>query len=149
MIYLASPYSDPSQYVMDKRFREICRISNKLIRDGFTVLSPIAHSHPIVNEGRIDSKLKRVRILGLITILVQDTTKENINDDLSGDFETWKEFDLLMLKKCSALVIALMDGWAASKGFVEEIKFAVANDIPIFLLTDLEKDGINLLRVNF
>ena len=94
LIYLASPYSHPSADVQDYRFRVVCRVAARLMREGHLIFSPIAHSHSIAT-------------LGL----------------LPHDFRFWGEFDKAMLKRCDALWILMLNGWLESRGILEEYEY--------------------------
>jgi len=106
LIYLASPYSHEYPGIREKRFKEVCMIAGNLIKAGYQVFSPIAHTHPIA-----------------------------IHASLELDFNTWIKLDTLMLKKSDFLVIALMDGWVKSTGVRKEIKIAGELGKPVFTLT--------------
>ncbi len=103
LIYLASPYSDISQNVMRRRFETVCLVASKIFVSGYNVFSPIAHSEPISRFGLLDAA-----------------------------FGTWREFDLLMLAKCDALVLLLLTGWERSVGMKVEYNAAVARTMPIY-----------------
>ena len=105
LIYLASPYSHEYPGIREKRFKEVCMIAGNLIKAGYQVFSPIAHTHPIA-----------------------------IHASLELDFNTWIKLDTLMLKKSDFLVIALMDGWVKSTGVRKEIKIAGELGKPVFTL---------------
>ena len=50
-IYLASPYSDATDpAIMQERFEIACEVAARLMAMGYTVFSPIAHSHPIAQH---------------------------------------------------------------------------------------------------
>lgn len=52
LIYLASPYNHPDEKVRIERFKEIVKISARLMKRGWIVYSPIVHNHPIAALGR-------------------------------------------------------------------------------------------------
>ena len=93
--YLATPYS---RYYRgnEEAFVEACKASAELIRRGMHIYSPIAHSHPIAEHGKIDNL----------------------------DYKIWLSLSLVMLKQCDSLIVLKMPGWDESHGVSEEIKHA-------------------------
>lgn len=105
MYYIASPYSHPDPAVIKKRFEGACRATMTLMRRGYVVFSPIAHSHAI----------------------------ENVVGESEGhDF--WMGQDLAILGKCEGLIVLRLDGWDKSRGVAEEIETARFFSIPITYL---------------
>lgn len=109
--YLASPYSvtqpiSPQQAVVlrSSRYRRVCKMAAKLMKEGKIIFCPIAHSHPIETIG-MPGELQ------------------------SGDF--WLEQDFAILKHASELLVYKMDGWNKSKGVMREIEFAQEHGIPV------------------
>ena len=96
MIYLASPLSDPSGLVMRDRFQAACRQAAKMMRDGLTVCSPVAHSYWIALYGRI----------GLT------------------DHDFWQRMDRPFLEACDEVWVLKLPGWDTSKGVAAEIALA-------------------------
>ena len=118
LIYLASPYSDPSHDVKVMRFEAVCRVAFNLIKKTDNVFFvPIAMSHAIETEA---SDVK-----GLI---------------LSLPHEKWMQQDLAILKRCDELMVVCLPGWKTSKGVTEEIAFAKEHNIPITYL----KRGVSI-----
>lgn len=105
MIYLASPFSHPSNLVMLNRFEEACKITAALIEAGNIVFSPVAYSHTLAVKG-----------------------------GLPGDWGFWEKFDTEFLLRSDKLVVALMSGWRESIGVQFEIKIARENGIPVEFL---------------
>lgn len=87
LIYLASPYSDHDAETQRLRHRVACYAAGTMIRHGYRVFSPIAHSHKIAEHTH-----------------------------LHGDWETWRDFDLHMLAMCDLLVVLTIPGWKKSRG---------------------------------
>jgi len=102
LIYLASPYSHAYCGVMADRFRDVCSAASRLMRDGYNIFSPIAHTHPIALAG------------GLPT-----------------DFDYWQKYDEIILSRCDRLVVLMLDGWEKSNGIAMEIKIAKRIGIPV------------------
>jgi len=94
LIYLASPYSSSDSAVSDLRFRKVTRAAFFLIKDGYLVFSPIAHSHHICKHG------------------------------MCPDFDAWKEFDYKMIEVCDLFWVLKLDGYIDSVGVNAEIAYA-------------------------
>lgn len=105
LIYLASPYSDPDPAVCEARFQAACRAAAELIRLGYAVFSPIAHSHPIAMIGGIDH--------------------------LSP---VWYEADLPLLHACSRVIVLKLDGWDTSRGVSIEERIAREMEKPVMYM---------------
>jgi len=116
MIYLASPYSvgkggaygtadtgKASGNMKTRRYKAACRKAAELMKKGYVVFSPIAHSHSVEKEG-----------MGEIE---------------TGDF--WLEQDLVVLGRCDKLLVYKLEGWDKSRGIAREIRYAEEHDIPI------------------
>lgn len=101
MIYLASPYSHPDAVVRQKRFDAACRAAAALLRVGFPVFSPIAHSHPIAQHG------------------------------VPSTWEFWRHVDHHYLRQCRAVVVLRLPGWEQSVGVRAEIELARRWGIPV------------------
>lgn len=102
LVYLASPYSDPDPTVRQRRFEEVCKAANFLMKCAYTVFCPVAHSHPIELAG---SKIE--------------------------DHDFWMEQDIAILKHASRLVVLRLDGWKESLGVQREIAIAKTLLMPI------------------
>ncbi len=105
LIYLASPFSNPSKEIMNNREEVVTAIAAGLTeRYGYAMFLPITQSAPM----------------------------ERVNPNLKGDFEQWKSIDLFMIKeKCDELWVVLMEGWRESIGVTAEIKAAEEAMIPV------------------
>ena len=103
LIYLASPYSAPTEEERELRFRLVCEKAADLMQQGFEVFCPIAHSHPIETLGM---------------------------DHMEGhDF--WLNQDFAILKHCVHLFVYKLPGWTLSKGVAAEIVYARDLGIPV------------------
>jgi nucleoside 2-deoxyribosyltransferase len=100
MIYLASPYHSDAA-IREQRFRAACRAAAALLREGKTVVSPIAHSHPLVEHG------------------------------LPTTWEFWRRYNVEYLQRCDALIVLTLDGWQESVGVQAEIRIAGGLGKPI------------------
>ena len=96
-IYLASPYSDPDPKVRHDRFLRVCAEAARIIRAGYVVFSPIAHSHPIALSGN----------LGL-------------------GFCHWEHQAKVMVARADEVWVLMLDGWERSKGVAAEVALAEA-----------------------
>ena len=96
MIYLASPYSHPDPRVRQERYEAAVAYAAAMWREGRTVFSPIAHSHPIA-------------------LLMPEG---------GGTWEQWAEFDRIIIEACSSIWVLMLPGWRESKGVAAEVKIA-------------------------
>jgi len=109
LIYLASPYGHPDPAVREERFRAVCVVAARLMREGLYVFSPIAHTHPIAEAG-----------------------------DLPKGWDFWKGYDRVMLSACSELWVLCLPGWEESEGVAAEIQIARSLEKPISFLAEAE-----------
>jgi len=117
LVYLASPYSHKDPKVREERFVAACKAAAWLMKQGYAVFSPIAHSHSIAIHGDIDG--------------------------LDCDF--WLKQDMEMLKFCEKMVILTIDGWDTSKGVGVEMGYMRYRDERILSLTEVDGSyqGVN------
>jgi hypothetical protein len=94
-IYLCGPYSHEDLSVIEDRHMEHCGAAWWLMNQGYTVFSPIAHSHAI----------------GAISGRPTDNT-------------IWLKQDLAVLPFCRMLVLLKLMGWERSAGTRAEIEYA-------------------------
>lgn len=106
LAYLAIPYSGR----MEESFIDANRIGGALMVEGYTVFSPISHSHPIYKECGY----------------------------LPQTHEFWMEQDLPWLRLCDKLFVYKSEGWEDSIGVRLEIEEAMALDIPIHYIEEGE-----------
>ena len=104
LIYLASPYSNPNPAVSERRFIAVCHYAADLMRAGYMVFSPIAHTHPIAKYG------------------------------LPKDWAFWSRCDRVLLERCDELWVVQMDGWDTSIGVQAEIAIAKELGKPVLYL---------------
>jgi len=102
MIYLASPYSDLSWQTRDWRWRRVCSAAASLMRKGYIIFSPIAHTRPIAAFG------------------------------LPGGWDFWERFDREFIAAAAELWVLTLPGWEESKGVQAEIQIAVDAGKPVF-----------------
>ena len=96
MIYLAIPYTDANEAVMEARAEIADRIAAYFMNDcGIYVYSPISSWHHIAKKY-----------------------------NLPKDFTYWKRFNFHMLSLCDTLVVIRAEGWEESEGLQAEISYA-------------------------
>lgn len=100
-VYLASPYTHPDPAVVEWRVHATRRATALLMMRGLVVFSPIAHTHDLV------------QFIG------------------RQSHEFWMAQDIPMLRKAERLMVLCIDGWAESRGVMEEIELAQAAGIPV------------------
>lgn len=103
MIYLASPYSSPSSVVREARYRLVCRMAARLMREEHAdIFCPIAHSHGIAIYGK-----------------------------LASDFAFWLAYDKRRLLGCTSVWVAAIPGVGDSLGVRAEMDMAEGMGLPI------------------
>ena len=102
MIYLASPYTSPSDAVQDCRFASACAAAARLMQEGHIIFSPIVHSHSVAQHG-----------------------------DLPAEWAFWRPWCIAMLDKADELWVLQLGGWVDSVGVQAEIKHAFQTDKPV------------------
>lgn len=105
MIYLASPYTHASHFVMEQRFDAACKAAGELMRYGKVVFSLIAHTHPIA-----------------------------VRCELPRGWDFWERFDREFISASEEVVVLMLDGWRESKGVTAEIAIARELGIPVTYL---------------
>lgn len=101
LIYLASPYSAKSAKLREWRFRAVAWYASNLMRSGWLIFSPIAHTHPIADFG------------------------------LPTDWDFWQRYDQKILDACTGMIVLKLSGWTESLGVGEEIKIMLRAGKPI------------------
>lgn len=104
LIYLATPYSG-YKGSREEAYRLACLKAAELMEEGYTVFSPIAHSHSIEVEAGWKKAPK------------------------SGEF--WLKQDFAILAYCDELWVYKLPGYDTSTGVLAERAFAEAYDIPV------------------
>lgn len=90
LIYLACPYSDPSEEVRLQRVVEADRVAGMLVGHGYAVFSPISYSHRLVKS-----------------------VPASFGDG-------WYEFDLEFLRRSDLVMLLQLPGWEDSRGVALE-----------------------------
>jgi len=102
MKYLASPYTSKSFITRMQRYEAACKYAAMLMGQGVQVFSPIAHTHPIAEAGK-----------------------------LPRDWKFWATFDEWFISRCDELIVLKLPGWEESKGVQAEIKLAKKYQVPV------------------
>jgi hypothetical protein len=122
LFYLATPYSSSDPEMIEHRYKMACSITAQLMKEGFHVLSPIAHSHAIA-----------------------------VGNDMPKEFEFWKVHCLAILSKCDGMIVIMEDGWKESVGVQAEIAYCQQFGKPICYLCNnnhkLEEKEIDFLTL--
>lgn len=108
LIYLASPYSDPSYDVRMLRYRAVTFIASELMLGGELIYSPITHGHSIATERR------RITSSGKIPT----------------DWAYWKNHCIKILPVCEMVLVLALPGYRASEGVDQELQLASQLGIP-------------------
>lgn len=107
VVYLAAPYSDPSPDIRRIRAMVASRCAGWLIRQGFSVLSPLSMGHAIGQE----------------------------SPDLDPTWEGWKDACLAMLDASDMLMALMLRGADTSRGMACELEYAHKHGIPVRYIT--------------
>lgn len=92
LIYLASPFTDPSPEVQRMRFIAVSAFAAKLTRAGHLIFSPVVASYPL-----------------------------HVHGGLPGDSASWREWNLDILARCDEFWVYCMAGWDLSSGINVEL----------------------------
>jgi hypothetical protein len=101
MIYLASPYSHPSEVVQTRRFICVREFLFSHISQDSAIFSPIVYCHQFSRDF-----------------------------GAPGDYLTWKPFNDHMLHKSDEIWILRLKGWEASLGVAWERQLAAELGLP-------------------
>ena len=102
LVYLASPYSDPSCDVRMLRYHAVTYIASELMRRGELIYSPITHGHAIAT----------------------DATKIACRAKLPTGWDFWGQHCCEMLRACGMMLILTLPGYEQSEGIANEMSFA-------------------------
>lgn len=109
LAYLGQPYTHESPGIMLLRYQDGCDMTAKLIRKGWYIYSPIAHSHGPAQYG------------------------------LPKDFAFWKNYCELMLSKCDVFIAYCLPGWEDSKGLQYELALWADTGKPLYMLSEFSE----------
>jgi hypothetical protein len=105
LFYVATPYSRYEGGI-EQAYIDACKLTGKLLKEGWRCYSPIAHTHGIAIHANLDPL----------------------------DHNIWLPFDEAIMGKADGLIVAMMEGWAESKGVAHEIEFFKKAGKPIVYL---------------
>jgi hypothetical protein len=112
MLYIASPYTNPQQAIVEFRVAEVRRYCAWLFSaHGLNPYSPISHWHDICTA-----------------------------HSLPTDAEPWAKSNLDILRRCNAMHVLKLPGWQESKGVQMEIDWAKTMQLPI-ISARIERHG--------
>lgn len=94
-IYLASPYTHPSDAVKAMRYEKILNYVSAKTLEGEIIFSPIVHSHPM-----------------------------HVTHGVDGDWDFWSKIDKVFIDNCAKVRVVCMEGWNKSKGIAAEVEYA-------------------------
>ena len=95
LIYIASPYSSVIKETEQIRYDATLRIVSDLLKQGYHVVSPIVHCHPL-----------------------------SVKYEIYTQYYFWEDYNLHILEKCDLLLILKLKEWDKSVGVRAEIKYA-------------------------
>lgn len=105
LVYVGTPYSKFPGGI-EQAFAAAGAIMAPLILSGVKAYSPITHTHPIAVHGALDPY----------------------------DHDIWLKFDLAMMRKSDAMLVAMLNSWEDSYGIKYEIEIFKKDGKPIFYL---------------
>jgi hypothetical protein len=108
LAYLAAPYSDKNQDIVENRIDIFCNIDSMLMQHGIMTVSPLL-KHLVLQHSSLPS-----------------------------DWAYWGDYSKTLLARCDMLIVLKMPGWLESTGVRAEIEFAAINDIKIEYLDPLK-----------
>jgi hypothetical protein len=107
LIYLAAPYSDDNEKIIEMRVASINRIAAHLFIEGHFVISPVSQLHPIT-----------------------------VAHKLPANWQFWKDYLCNILQRCDKLYVLTLDGWKESTGVQAEIEHAMNAGIEVILIDE-------------
>lgn len=102
LIYLAIPYTHPSEEVRNYRLHLVSNLAGQLMNEGHIVFSPISHGYQIAKI-----------------------------HDIPTDWEYWEKSCKAFVSRSTKVIVVMADGWETSTGVTEEVKLAKELGIPI------------------
>ena len=110
MLYLASPYTHPTEEMMQLRYEQALFVSSELLKKGVTVYSPIFHFHPMAQKFF-----------------------------MPRGYSFWMKHNKAAINVCTALAFLTLDGWRKSTGVKDEVTFSLEENKPLYRvdITDL------------
>lgn len=103
-VYLASPYTPTGTETIEDRVNAAYKAAAQLMLEGYTVFSPVAHSHHIA---------------------------DHMDESLRLDHEFWMKQSLDLVSHCNKVIVLKLEGWERSRGIAAEVKKAIGLCIPV------------------
>lgn len=103
--FLSTPYTKYERGT-EAAYQDACRLAGALLRLGFNIYSPIAHSHGIAIHAVIDPI----------------------------DAVFWMNADKWQRDQCNGLLVGKFDGWKQSLGVFEEIEIFKKAGKPVYYM---------------
>ncbi|RKZ35540.1 MAG: hypothetical protein DRQ49_19280 [Gammaproteobacteria bacterium] len=94
-LYLAAPYSDEDEKVMEYRYEEAVKEVGKLMELGYSVICPVVHYHPVAKAA-----------------------------NLPRTWDYWQEIDIPLVHCADEVWVFMIKGWKKSIGVNAEIREA-------------------------
>jgi hypothetical protein len=110
-VYLSVPYSHESDKIMDRRYKTVSKIAWRLMNAGFTVFSPISHSHPLESA---------------------------VGERRGHDFWMNQDLPYLTQKWAGLVILVKAEGWRESEGVTRELEVAEWTGIPVEAVDPLD-----------
>lgn len=111
-VYVAIPYTHPSLAMKKYRFEVANLYTAWLFRQGVWAFSPIGHSHPLGPY------------------------------DVGTGWSDWEAFDLHLIDNCKEVHVLMLPGWRESHGVQDEVKYAMAEGVPVRYITVEQLDEL-------
>lgn len=105
--YLASPYTNKDQNIVNDRVKKINKAASELMSQGHIVFSPISHSHHMALE-----------------------------NDMPTTFEFWQEQNHAFIDWCDSVFVLMLPVWTESKGVADEIEYAIKTGKPVYYISE-------------
>ena len=102
MIYIAAPYSDSDQTVVDNRVKRVCEYSGGLLKNGQSCVSALTVGVSILQH-----------------------------TNLPTDFSFCKKLSFDLIDVCDEIHVLMLDGWDNSIGVDGEVNYGIKKGIKI------------------
>jgi nucleoside 2-deoxyribosyltransferase len=112
LVYLAGPYSAPTQAEINANVRHAATVASVLWNAGYAVICPHMNTYGMEGDASLGG----------------DTWADEFKKFLTGDFE--------MINRCDMVV--MLPGWETSKGACAEFAFANWLELPVYIWPDFE-----------
>lgn len=113
LVYLAGPYSHPSQVVVDARMEVVSKAIAELSQKGFLIVSPMEKHFSILT---------------------------NETNTIPSDWTYWQHLSRELLTKCGAIVVLRLPEYFSSVGLQGELEIANKSKIPVLYSDEIVLD---------